>query len=302
MRITFSQIRGFVTVASTGSFTRAADVLHLSQPALTTRIRQLEDALDLRLLNRNTRSLELTDAGKELLPIFRRLVGDLEGAIMNARGHSRKTNAMIRLACLPSCAATLLPDLISKFQAKRPEATFVVQDAVNSQIRTLVREGHVDFGICVYEGEEPDLVFEELFEDDLNVVYRPGHPLHAAKRVTMAELTQYPLILINRGSSIRDAVEKAFAAGGLSVSPACEVTYMSTAVALVQAGMGIAILPSTAIEVRSAGILARRVDDSCFVRKLALVRRKSATLSKVVQQFAELVIANLGAKTIRPRR
>lgn len=293
MRITFSQVRGFVTVASTGSFTRAAEVLHLSQPALTTRIRQLEDALDLRLLNRNTRSLELTDAGKELLPIFRRLVSDLEGAVNNAREHSRKSNSIIRIACLPSCAATLLPDLISKFQARRPEATFVVQDAVNSQIRSSVREGHVDVGICVYEGEEPDLVFQGLFEDDLNVVYRPGHPLHSVKRVTMADLIEYPLILINRGSSIREAVEKAFAAGGLSVSPACEVTYMSTAVALVQAGLGIAILPSTAVEVRSAGILARRVDDGCFVRKIALVRRKSASPSKVVQLFTELLLGFL---------
>ena len=302
MRITFSQVRGFVTVASTGSFTKAADVLHLSQPALTTRIRQLEEALDLRLLNRNTRSLELTEAGKELLPIFRRLVGDLEGAVNNAREHSRKSNAIIRLACLPSFAATLLPDLISKFQAKRPEATFVVQDAVNSQIRTLVREGHVDFGVCVYEGEEPDLVFEELFEDDLAVIYRPGHPLHSAKRVTMAELVQHRLILISRGSSIRDAVEKAFAAGGLSVSPACEVTYMSTAVALVQAGMGIAILPSTAIEVRSAGILARRIDDSGFVRKLVLVKRKSAMLPKVVQQFVDSVTGVLASNKSRSRR
>jgi DNA-binding transcriptional LysR family regulator len=302
MRITFSQVRGFVTVASTGSFTRAADVLHLSQPALTTRIRQLEEALDLRLLNRNTRSLELTEAGKELLPIFRRLVGDLEGAVNNARQHSRKSNAIIRLACLPSFAATLLPDLISKFQAKRPEATFVVQDVVNSQIRALVREGHVDFGICVYEGEEPDLVFEELFEDDLMVIYRPGHPLHSAKRITMAELVQHRLILISRGSSIREAVEKAFAAGGLSVSPACEVTYMSTAVALVQAGMGIAILPSTAIEARSAGILARRIDDSGFVRKLVLVKRKSAALSKVVQQFVESVVTTLAATKPRQRR
>lgn len=301
MRITFSQIRGFVTVASTGSFTRAAEVLHLSQPALTTRIRQMEEALDLRLLNRNTRSLELTEAGKELLPIFRRLVGDLESAISNAKDHSRKSNAIIRVACLPSAAATLLPDLISRFQTKRPEATFVVQDAVNSQIRALVRESHVDFGICVYEGEEPDLSFVDLFEDDLNVVYRPGHPLHTSKQVTTSELTQYPLILINRGSSIREAVERAFAASGVSASPACEVTYMSTAVALVQAGMGIAILPSTAIEVRSAGILARRVDDGGFVRKLVLVKRKSATLSKVVQLFVDLIVASLASKKVRQR-
>src|SRR4029450_3460481 len=85
MRVTFGQVRGFVTVASTGSFTQAAEALHLSQPALTTRIRQLEEALDIRLFDRNTRSVALTDAGRMLLPIFLRLVGDLEGAVMKAR-------------------------------------------------------------------------------------------------------------------------------------------------------------------------------------------------------------------------
>lgn len=290
MRITFSQVRGFVTVASTGSFTRAAEVLHLSQPALTTRIRQLEEALDLRLFDRNTRSVDLTDAGRQLLPIFLRLVSDLEGAVVNAREHSKRANSIVRVACLPSCAATLMPDLITRFRAARPEATFVVEDAINSQIRSLVREGQVDFGICAYEGEEPDLDFEELFEDKLQVVFRPGDAIGKAPRVTVAELMRYPLILMNRGASIRQVVDEAFAAAGHSPAPACEVTYMSTAVALVQAGLGLAILPSTAVEVRAPGVQARPVDDAAFVRRLVLVRRRSATLRRIAQAFAESIL------------
>jgi DNA-binding transcriptional LysR family regulator len=292
MRVTFGQVRGFVTVASTGSFTQAAEVLHLSQPALTTRIRQLEEALDLRLFDRNTRSVQLSDAGRMLLPIFLRLVGDLEGAVLKARERSKRANSTIRLACLPSCAATLLPELISRFRARFPDASFVVEDAINSQIRTLVRDGQVDFGIGAFEGDELDLAFDELFVDNLQVVFPPGHPLERTPRVTVAEVTQYPLILINRGSSIRQAVEQAFAASGFSAAPACEVTYMSTAVALVQAGLGVAILPSTAVEVRSPGIAARPVEDHSFVRRLVLVRRKSAAVRTVVQQFIDSIVAH----------
>jgi DNA-binding transcriptional LysR family regulator len=301
MQITFSQVRGFVTVASTGSFTRAAEVLHLSQPALTSRIHQLEEALQLRLFNRNTRSLDLTEAGRELLPIFLRLVSDLEGAVVNAREHSRKANNIIRLAALPSCAATLLPALISEFQAANPDSKFIVVDAVNSNIRTMVREGQVDFGICVFDKEDVDLVLEPLFEDKLYVVFRPDHAIGQVARVTINELIAHPLILINRGSSIRHAVDKAFAAEGLTATGACEVTYMSTAVALVEAGLGIAILPSTSVEIRSPTIEKRPVDNGAFVRKLGLVRRGSAILPRLSQAFADTVIARLGRTETKVR-
>lgn len=290
LRVTFSQVRGFVTVASTGSFTRAADVLHLSQPALTTRIRQLEEALDLKLFDRNTRSVELTEAGRELLPVFMRLVNDLETAVVNAKDHAERTNSVIRLACLPSCAATLLPDFIRQFRADRPDATFVVEDAVNNQVRSLVLEGQVDFGICAFEDDDRDLAVEDLFRDDLQVVYRPGHPLASVPQVTVAELSRFPLILTNRGSSIRHMVEQAFAANGLSAVPTCEVGYMSTGVALVQAGLGITVLPSTAVELRSPGIQARRVDDPGFARHIVLIRRREVPLRRIVDAFVQTLL------------
>jgi DNA-binding transcriptional LysR family regulator len=165
-----------------------------------------------------------------------------------------------------------------------------VDDAINSQIRTLVRDGQVDFGIGAFEGEELDLTFDDLFADNLQAVFLPGHPLGAVECLTVSDLTQHPLILINRGSSIRTAVDRAFAAWGISAAPACEVTYMSSAVALVRAGLGVAILPSTAVEVRSTGILTRAIEGDAFIRRLVLVRRKSAGLRSIVERFIDTVI------------
>lgn len=289
MRVTFSQVRGFVTVASTGSFTRAAAVLHLSQSALTTRIRQLEEALGLRLFDRNTRSVDLTDSGRQLLPIFLRLVGDLEDAVINAREHARRANGIVRVACLPSCAATLMPDLIAQFRALRPEATVVVEDAIDSHVRRLVRDGEVDFGICAFQ-EEPGLHFEDLFEDRLQVVHRPHDAIGKMSRVTVADLSRHPLILMKRGTSVRRVVEEAFAAAGCSPAQAYEVSCMSTAVALVQAGLGLALLPSTALEMRTRGVQARPVNDAAFGRRLVLVRRRSASLRRIAQAFAESLL------------
>ncbi len=289
LRITFSQVRSFVTVASTNSFTRAAEVLNLSQPALTGRIQQLEESLELRLFDRNTRSVELTDAGRELLPVFMQLVNDLEGAVINARDQAVRTGGTVRLACLPSCAATVLPDLIRAFRADRPEATFVVEDALDTQVRARVREGEVDFGICARSDGEPDLDYEDLFQDDLQVVFRPGHPLAKIDKITVHELIRHPLILTTRASSVRKVVERAFAANGLGVMPACEASYMSTAAALVRAGLGVAILPSTALETRDAEVCARTIDAPGFSRTLVLARRRGVPMRRIASAFVDSI-------------
>ncbi|MFZ0268169.1 LysR family transcriptional regulator [Caulobacter sp.] len=289
LRITFSQVRGFVTVASTNSFTRAAEVLNLSQPALTGRIQQLEESLELRLFDRNTRSVELTDAGRELLPVFMQLVNDLEGAVINARDQAVRTGGTVRLACLPSCAATVLPGLIRAFRADRPDTTFVVEDALDTQVRARVREGEVDFGICARGDNDPDLDFEDLFQDNLQVVFRPGHPLAKVDQITVHELMSHPLILTNRASSVRMVVERAFAANGLGVTPACETSYMSTAVALVRAGLGVAILPSTALEARDAEVCARVIDDPGFARTLVLARRRGVPMRRIAVAFVDSI-------------
>ncbi|UAL09268.1 LysR family transcriptional regulator [Caulobacter segnis] len=290
MHITLGQIRAFVTVASTNSFTRAAEVLALSQPALTNRVRQFEEALGLRLFDRNTRSVELTHVGRELLPIFLRTITEFEGAVVNARDFVSKAKGLVRLACLPSCAATLLPDLIARFQLEHPNVTFEVEDALNSAIATLVREDRVDFGIGMADQNDGDLEQIKLFDDAMMLVHPEGHPVAEAPTISVETLAAYPLILMNRGSSVRDLVDGAFIAAGRTATPACQVRYMTTAVALVRAGLGLAILPSTAVEIRSqANVRARPIQDPAFTRTIVLMRRRQSPVRPVVQTFIDSV-------------
>jgi len=292
MHVTVGQFRAFVTVASTGSFTRAADLLHLSQPALTNRIRQFEEALGLRLFDRHTRSVELTALGRDLLPIFRRLCADFEQAVVNARESVTRAKGMIRLACLPSCAASLLPDLIRDLARDYPEVTFVVRDVLNSIVPALVRASEVDFGIAVKDDTHSDLEWTRLFSDDLQVVYSVHDPFVPDGTSGAAALAGRSLILMTRGSSVREMVDEAFAAAGLTALATCEVNHMSTAVALVQAGLGIAILPATAVEVRTqADVRARPICEPGFSREIALVRRKGSTLHPSAEIFIERLIS-----------
>jgi len=293
VHVTFGQIRAFVTVASTGSFTRAADVLHLSQPALTNRVRQFEDALGLRLFDRSTRSVELTTLGRDLLPVFRRVVGEFETAVVNARESVNRVKGVIRCACLPSCAASVLPNVIRDFQRDNPEVTFVVRDVVNSNIASLVRSSEVDFGIAVQEKLHSDLDSIPLFNDTLQIVY-PKEPSDCAQSAggCAALLANRPLILMSRGSSVRERVDEALASLGIPALPTCEVNYMSTAVALVQAGLGITILPSTAVELKTqSDVSSRPIDVPGFAREIVLLRRKGSALHASAESFIQQLTA-----------
>jgi DNA-binding transcriptional LysR family regulator len=289
LRISFGQVRSFVTLASLGNFSRAAEALNLSQPALTSRIRQMEEALELRLFDRTSRIVVLSDAGRELLPAFLQLVNDLEAAVVNAKEHVRRADCTVRLACLPSCAASLLPEAMRRFKAQRPDAAFVLEDGLNARVRELVRQGKVDFGICVDDGSDGDLLCEPLLDDHLQAVFAVGEALESAPSIDVTELIKHPLIMTNQSSSVRAQVERAFAAKGLTVTPAYEVNYMASAVALVRAGLGVAILPSTAAETSAPGVAARRLDDPNFARNLVLARRRNVPLRRIAESFARTV-------------
>ena len=293
VHVSLGQIRAFVTVASTGSFTRAAEVLHLSQPALTNRIRQFEDELGLRLFDRDTRSVELTALGNDLLPIFRRVVGEFETAVSNARDSiTRAKGGLIRLACLPSCAASLLPDVIRDFQQQSPGVTFVVRDVVNSNIVSLVRSSEVDFGIAVKEDLHSGLEWTGLFSDKLHIVYPPPGPSPQETVGCAALLANRPLILMSPGSSVRERVDEVLASLGIAALATYEVNYISTAVALVQAGLGITILPSTAVELKThAQVHSHPIDVPGFAREIAVVRRKGSVLHQSAEAFIERLVA-----------
>lgn len=300
MQIGIGQVRAFITVAATRNFTRASEVLGLSQPALTTRVQQLEEDLGFRLFVRNARTVDLTSTGRELLPHFRRLLNEFEMTIGDARRFASGKHGLVRIACLPSCAATLLPDWIVRFRQEAGDSPFYVRDQVNSRIAAMVRENDVDFGIAVASGDQVDLDCEELLSDQLCAVFPPSHPLASAEQITVAELAPYPLILTTQGSSVREAFERGFAAVGAAFSPVCEATYMSTSVAMVKAGLGVGVLPSTAVELRDAAILSRPIEHPAFERHVVLLRRRNAVLPPAAQRFIEIIRSSTAAPEDRP--
>lgn len=290
MDVSIRQIRSFIAVARSGSFTQAAGLLHVSQPTLTVQIRRLEESLRVRLFDRNTRSVELTRIGRDLLPVFERTLQDLDAVILDLRDAAAETRGIVRLAALPSYAAGPLPDAVKIFRETRPGVSFVLRDAIASRVVALVRSEEVDLGLTGGEVVHPDLEILFSARDEMSVIHPQGHPIERAASVTAAVLAAYPLVLMHPDTSVRSVTDAAFAAVGLAPSPTAEATYMMTAVAMVRAGLGITILPSLTREVRAEPSLSTRpINDPNFARPIALIKRAGRTLPPVSEAFAKLL-------------
>ena len=286
MDASVKQIRSFIAVAKARSFTQAAAALHMSQPTLTVQIRRLEEALGVRLLDRNSRAVDLTRIGRELLPVLERNVQDLDAVLLGARELADEKRGIVRIAVLPSFAAGPLPDAILSFRETHPGVTFQVHDVIAGRGLGLVRSEEVDLAVLGGEVAASDIEVIATMPEQLVVVFPHGHPVASAKRVMAATLAAYPLVLMHPDTSVRAVTDAAFAKAGLAVSAAAEATYMMTAVAMVRAGLGLAILPETAREVRAEpGLASRPIDEPGFLRPIGLVKKANRTLPPASEAF-----------------
>ncbi|MBV8817626.1 MAG: LysR family transcriptional regulator, partial [Acidobacteriaceae bacterium] len=229
MDVEFRHLEAFLAAARHGSFTRAAKSLHVSQPTFTVQIRQFEEALGVRLLDRNTRSVQLTPIGRDLLPVLERLLREMSAVLGNTKALSKQASGFVAVAALPSVSAMLLPSIIAKFRAAHPGVSIHLRDAVAGRIATMVHSGEVDFGFGSMPANDPNLEFTLLFKDRMSAIFLRGCALEKKRSVSLKDAAEYPLILTDRDSSVRNAVDRGFASIGRFVEPAYEASYISTA-------------------------------------------------------------------------
>ncbi|WP_345817571.1 LysR family transcriptional regulator (plasmid) [Paraburkholderia sp. PREW-6R] len=291
MNVTLAQMRAFIAVSRYGSFTLAAEALHRTQPAVTMQIKQLEDALALKLFDRTTRRLRLTTSGHELVAPLSAMLQQLDTVVGTAQDLRDVRTGIVRVGCLPSVASSYLPQKIANFRKLYPGVTFALQDALGSRVIALVKSGDVEFGITDIMPGDNDLEGVPLLKEQMCAVYSKGHPIHEAPTIDVEELARHDLILMAPGSNARRIVDLAFASEGRVAVPACEASYMSTAVGLVQAGLGVALLPTSGFNSRSdPALMVRPIMKPEFRRMIAVVRLKHKTLSPAAEAFSKMLV------------
>ena len=299
--VTIRQLRAFLTVAQDESITRAAQRLHLTPSALSMLISTLEGELAVRLFERTTRRIVLSDAGLEMLPSIKKVFDNLDTAFDVLRQLSHRRSGRFAVATSPLLSATLLPALLSSFRIKYPDIRVELFDLPVEEIAQAVRSGQADFGVRTEGTDMPDLVSTTLYQDKLMLACLGSHPLAEQREVRWSELADEDLVLLRHGSGLRTLVERGFAEVGEAARPAFEVSHVATAVGLVEAGMGISILPSYALtRTRSVSVVAVPLVAPVMQRNIVAITVSQRQLSASCEAFLSHFQSEMGTPLLAP--
>ncbi|NYT79054.1 LysR family transcriptional regulator [Alcaligenaceae bacterium] len=298
--ISLLQLRAFLAVSRYGSFTRAAEALHRTQPAVTQQVRTLEQMLGLKLFDRTTRQLRLTEIGVELVPILSAMLQQLNDILEDTQDVRHKRVGRVRVGCLPSVASLFLPGRIAEFRRHHPGVSFMLSDGLGDQVVSMIKRGDVDFGITDIPPHSPELLSYPLLKETISVLHLVDHPIHAARALNVDELSKHDLILMAHGSTVRHIIDTAFAAQGRAAVATCEASYNTTAIGMVQAGLGIALLPPSGFNLAvDTRLRAREVEAPGFSRQLGIIMLKSKSLSPSAEAFLALLMAEKPLQSLR---
>ena len=277
MDATPRMLRAFLAVAEEAGFTAAARRLDTAQSAVSDLVAALEQALGARLLARSTRRVSLTPAGEVFRPRALAILADLDAAARAARRVAEGEMLATSLATTPLLAASLAPFALRRFNLALPEGHATLIEAPAAQIPDLVRAGAAALGLGTFPPATLEgLAVERLFTDRLALFCPAAHPLSRRRRIAWRDLEGEPWIGLDANSALRGLTDAARLAAGLSASaPVQAVSQISTVLALVEAGLGIAVLPQEGARLLPRRKLMMRILERPVVsRDVVLIHRR----------------------------
>jgi LysR family transcriptional regulator, carnitine catabolism transcriptional activator len=284
------QVRAFLAVARLRSFVRAANELHVSQPALTVQVQQLERTLGVKLLERNNRNVALTQAGEDILIPLERLLIDAESILGRGRDLAALRRGILTVAALPTMAATLLPAVLSEFCQAYPGISVRVRDDVAANFIDLVRSGDVDLGIGGQVPHDNAIFMQDLFADPICLFAPADHPVARKRSISLREAVALDVIMPGRNLSVRATLESGLQQQALTVRPIYETSHFSTAVGMVNAGLGVSILPHIAFACYpSTNIRCVPLINPAMERRMVIATKEGRQHAPAVERFREIL-------------
>jgi LysR family carnitine catabolism transcriptional activator len=293
--LSLRQLRAFWLVAQEGSMTRAAKQMHLTISALSMLVRTLEEELGVRLFERTTRRVELTEAGRQFMPAVRDVFFALDAGIDTLQEAKRRKSERLVLVTSPLLAASVAPRVIARFREQFPHVSVSLIDAPVDQVVAQVREAKADFGICTADAALTDLVTQVLYKDNLVLACSADHPLAERREARWADLVDQSLILMSPGTGLRRLSDQSLGQLTLRIKPAFEVANVQTALGLVAAGQGVAVLPAYSVaRARDQGVVALPLVEPVVSREIIALCTRARPFSMAAEAFLNLFKENAG--------
>lgn len=297
--IELHQLRYFVAVAEDLHFTRAADRLGVAQPSVSSQIRRLEADLGDTLFDRSPAGVALTQAGEVLLPLARRILADVEEAAVQVREVGAIGRGRLALGATPSLLTGLLPDVLARYHAAHPGVRVGLFEEGSLGLVGRLESGEVELALVILPLHQPWLHTTALLSEELVLVTAPDDPL-ARPRATgptlaVGDLHDVPLVMFREGYDLRVATLAACHAAGFEPLRATEGGEMDGVLAMVAAGVGVAVVPSI-VAVARPDLRTLRFEPADLRRTIGLARRADRSVSRAAAAFETDLAARLAGQ------
>lgn len=299
------QLRAFLALAQHRHFGSAARALGIAQPTLSQTLAALEDCLGVQLIERSSRSFIVTPAGERLLPFAERAVASVDAVVEAAAPDRAWLAGPLSVGIIPTVGPYVLPTLLRALRRDAPDLAPVIMEDQTSRLLTGVRAGDIDVAILATPVDEGALVERPLYDEDFVVAVPAGHALGGREGITPQALDGIPLLLLDEGHCLRDqAIAASRSSGAQGVdSHAGRAASLSTVVQLVDAGMGITLLPDSAaaVELRRTSVEVGRFAAPAPGRRIVLVYRGTSARAEEYDDLARILRGALSAAKLPVR-
>lgn len=288
--IGLAELETFLAVVAEGSFSRAARNLHLSQPAVTTRVQKLEQTLGVRLLVRTTRSVELTTAGEALARETKDALQGLHRVVARMLEESGKSRRRVTVAATPMVAALLLPPALQRWRLDHPNLQVVVRDMRHYAALESLDRGEVDLAIIAIDEPIPRFDFQLILDDEVVVLVPKDHDLSARPVISLVELVSHPVMMLEHYIGIHADLERACRIEGLKFAPSLVAANLQTIIGMLDTGAGLAVLPRVmATHTQSQVRHCLTIDGVRLRRRYGILTRRDNELGPSVRTFCDFL-------------
>lgn len=278
----------FIAIVDLCSFSQAASRMHVSQPTVTARLQRLEDRLSTKLLNRTTRKLAPTKEGLRLYEEAANALEGLQRVVKEFDTAANRGGHRIMIGATPMIAATMMPTIFHGYAKRYPDVRIQLLDLQYQEIIEKILSGEADLGVVAFDGDSTKLKFQTLAEEELLLVVPVDHPLAKHKEVVLEKVLKYPLLILDRYTTLISLIKEEGKKRNLPIKSLNEATQLITLLAMLDAGNGITLLPSSMVQANAKFKRPTlRVTDVSLKRRYGVVVSKKTQLSSAAQSFID---------------
>jgi LysR family hydrogen peroxide-inducible transcriptional activator len=298
-RMNLKDLKYLVALADTGHFGKAAERTFVSQPTLSAQLKKLEEYLGVKLVERQPRNVQLTEVGKQVVVRARRMLDEGDQIVALARNNKDPLAGRLKLALIPTIGPYLLPRVMQKIRKALPQLGLMLYEHQTEALLKRLHDGEVDLGIMALPIAQDGMETRELYEEAFTVALPNHHALAAKSTIKIPDLKGQTLLLLEDGHCLRDQALEVCSRIDIREAEDFRATSLETLRQMVVAGLGITLLPETAVESpfgSQRGLTIRQFSKPVPTRNVGAVWRKSSTRVEAIAAVCDILSGTMKAK------